>query len=189
LRMRQSSDPQSRNIASRNGPIDQEFLWPTEPSPRSKRMKSDIDRPVPCDEMPTVTHLVQIRRKLLRWGKANFREFAWRHEADGWLTLVAEILLQRTRAEQVERTFIPFSHRFPKYSDVLNADPIEIENITTHLGIHGRAAVIRELASWIADHGDECREKNLSKAWAIRSRWLTNDKQACGNRGCQCYDG
>lgn len=140
---------------------------------------NEADRRARCDEMASAAHLVQIRKKLMRWGGANFRNFAWRHEDNGWLTLVAEILLQRTRAEQAEQAFIQFSHRFPNYSALLSAEPSEVEDITRHLGIHDRADVIRDLASWIADHHGELpsTEKELREIRGIgpytAAAWLS----------------
>ncbi len=47
----------------------------------------------------------RIRRRILRWGRANYREYPWRAERDPWLSFLAELLLQRTRASQVEAVF------------------------------------------------------------------------------------
>lgn len=42
-----------------------------------------------------------LRALLLRWGVTGIRSFPWRQSRNPWEVLVAEILLQKTRAEQV----------------------------------------------------------------------------------------
>jgi len=42
-----------------------------------------------------------LRRQLLRWGRANFREFPWRHDRDPYRLLITEVLLKQTGARQI----------------------------------------------------------------------------------------
>ncbi len=39
-----------------------------------------------------------IARDLTRWGRRNAREYPWREELPLWQALIAEVMLQRTRA-------------------------------------------------------------------------------------------
>src|SRR5438309_1736871 len=57
--------------------------------------------------------ILRIRRRLLRWGRANYISYAWRTEIDPWLSLVAELLLQRTRAAQVEPVCRELARNYP----------------------------------------------------------------------------
>ena len=55
-----------------------------------------------------------VRRSLLRWYETHGREFPWREEGATLYHLVlAELLLQRTRAETVTAFFGDFTIRFP----------------------------------------------------------------------------
>jgi A/G-specific adenine glycosylase len=46
-------------------------------------------------------HTKYFKTKLIRWGQSNFADFPWRNPHKKWYCLVAEIMLQRTKAEQV----------------------------------------------------------------------------------------
>lgn len=50
---------------------------------------------------------------LLRWHKSNARSFPWRQTQDPYSILVAELFLQRTRAEQVVPVYERFISQFP----------------------------------------------------------------------------
>ena len=53
-----------------------------------------------------------LRRKIKKWGKENYAAFPWRSTKNKWHALVAEIMLQRTRAEQVTPVFLSFTRNF-----------------------------------------------------------------------------
>lgn len=62
------------------------------------------------------------RKLVLRWGRQNFNDFPWRRSENPWHGLVAEIMLQRTRADQVLPVFMTFASRYQRPEDFL-ADP------------------------------------------------------------------
>jgi len=96
--------------------------------------------------------VVRTRRRLLRWGRANFRSFPWRHEQNEWLALAAEILLQRTRATQVQAAFPAFKASYAAPALLLEARE-NADEITRHLGLHGRVEVLVEVAGEIVRRG------------------------------------
>lgn len=104
------------------------------------------DEPEPL--MPDRT-MRAIRRRLLAWGRRNRLQFAWRSEPDPWLTLVAELLLQRTRAAQVEPVFQQFRDLYPTAAALVAAGPEAAQRVTAHLGIHWRGPLLYELAEAI----------------------------------------
>ena len=53
-------------------------------------------------------HRPRITRALIRWGRRNARAYPWREQLPLWQALIAEVMLQRTRAEQVVPTFNEF---------------------------------------------------------------------------------
>ena len=97
--------------------------------------------------------IVRVRRRLLAWGRANRADYAWRRERDPWLTLVAEFLLQRTRAAQVEPVFIQFSQLYPTADALVRAGPGAAQNVTARLGIHWRGPLLFRLAETVAENG------------------------------------
>ena len=101
------------------------------------------------DHLPDITDsdIQYIRRKVLEWGRANFKEFPWRHLSNQWHSLVVEIMLQRTKADQVEPVFLEFVERYPAPEDYL-ADTDS--NVFEHLGLPQRREWLKALAHEIS---------------------------------------
>ncbi|MCU0514082.1 MAG: hypothetical protein MUE40_16115 [Anaerolineae bacterium] len=89
-----------------------------------------------------------LREQLLTWGAANFAAFPWRTPASLWHALAAEVMLQRTRAEQVVPAYNAFVQRYPTPAH-LAADPDSAVFAT--LGLHWREPLLRDLARALAD--------------------------------------
>lgn len=98
--------------------------------------------------------LQRIRRRIRRWGAQHFQSYSWRHDVDGWLTLVAELFLQRTQARQVEKVYLEFRARYPNPRAVLNADPDDLSRLIGSLGLASRTAVLYEVARVFVDCGE-----------------------------------
>ena len=94
-----------------------------------------------------------IQRRLLRWSKSRPVTFPWREERDPWLTLAAEIMLQRTRAAQVEPVFLEFKQRFPSAAQLVAAGPAAVRALTDRLGLHWRGALLCRAAQAVAEAG------------------------------------
>ena len=64
----------------------------------------------------TTQHISWLRRRLLSWFARNGRSFPWREAGrTPYEVVVAEILLQRTTAAGVARTYIGFLKRYPSW--------------------------------------------------------------------------
>ena len=94
------------------------------------------------------------------WGEANFADFPWRTTTNRWHALSAEIMLQRTRAEQVVPAFEDFVKKYPTPAD-LAADPDS--KVFATLGLHWREALIRDLAKELAGKDVPESRKDLLK--------------------------
>ena len=90
------------------------------------------------------------RSKILAWGVCHFRDFPWRFCNNRWHCLVAEVMLQRTRAEQVLPVFREFAEKYAHPALYL-ADPLA--NVFLRLGLSQRDERFRALASAVALHG------------------------------------
>jgi A/G-specific adenine glycosylase len=88
-------------------------------------------------------------------------------EVDPWLTLVAEVLLQRTQARQVIETFNAFRLAFPTAKHVVESEPDELRRTLFPLGLHSRADVIRALAE-LAVYNDGQPPEDAERLRAIR---------------------
>ena len=85
--------------------------------------------------------LTKLRGKLLAWYSVNGRSLPWR--APGATTfekICVEVLLQRTRAETVARTYPVFFGRFRDWSDLAAVSIEELEGQLRPLGLWRRRA-------------------------------------------------
>lgn len=95
----------------------------------------------------------RIREHIRRWGRRNFQSHPWRSDVDGWLTFVAELLLQRTQARQVEQVYLKFRKHYPSPEELLNADPNKVSEFIGTLGLAFRTAILYEIAQAAVSRG------------------------------------
>ncbi len=97
--------------------------------------------------------VVRLRERLLRWGRANFQVYPWRAESDPWLSLVAEFLLQRTRASQVQSVYLELRQKFPTAESLAASGTQGVRALTDRLGLHWRGPLLVEVAKRVALRG------------------------------------
>jgi A/G-specific adenine glycosylase len=86
--------------------------------------------------------------KLIKeWASDNLRVFPWRMTRDPFKILIAEVLLQRTRAEQVAPIYTNFIKKFPDSYSLSKATIPEIETELSSLGLKKRGKIIYDLAN------------------------------------------
>jgi len=100
-------------------------------------------------------------RRLMTWARRSSRSYPWRHENDPYRLAVTELMLVRTRAEQVARVWAGFFEKFPTLAALTGADPAEVETVLRPLGLRWRTqrivAFSRAASSrpdWLAVPGD-----------------------------------
>lgn len=93
-----------------------------------------------------------MRRALLRWYAEKGRDFPWRIERNNLYHLVvAEFLLQRTRAETVSAFFDVFMTRFPSWKALADASAEDIGKFLRPIGLwRRRSESLSALAKAIA---------------------------------------
>lgn len=86
--------------------------------------------------------------RLAVWFAYHGRTFPWRaRSASPFHLLLAELLLQRTRATIVVAEWPRITLRLTNWSDIVACDPEELEDLLSPLGLaHRRSAAIKELA-------------------------------------------
>lgn len=92
-----------------------------------------------------------MRKRLIHWGRINFSPFPWRYDTNHFHTLVAELLIQRTKAEQVVPVYQRFKERFPNPSALSTASVQEIEAVIAPLGLKWRAKFLSELGKRLVE--------------------------------------
>lgn len=96
------------------------------------------------------THKIALFRKaLLRWWIHSRREFPWRQaRASKYHLIVSEVLLQRTKAENVAAFWPFFAGRFPSWRSLARATTIQIERVLRPIGLSNqRSPRLRALAT------------------------------------------
>ncbi len=85
---------------------------------------------------------------LLEWWEENKRDFPWRHTEDPYEILIAEMLLRKTTARQVEKIYNDFLAKYPDPRTLAEADVNELKDILRPLGMeHKRAELFRKFGS------------------------------------------
>ena len=103
-------------------------------------------------QIPESLKISRFRVKLLRWFDDNGRAFPWRKSlASKYQRIIAEILLQRTRAETVATFFPEFIRDHPSWRRLSCASIEDLQRYLQPIGLwRRRAASIRTLAREMA---------------------------------------
>ncbi len=88
----------------------------------------------------------EIQRKLMKWGEKNIRDYPWRFTNDIYKIIVAEVMLQRTGADQVKDIYIEFIKNFPDFKSIVSAGKENIEFEIRQLGLFWRADLLYRMA-------------------------------------------
>lgn len=96
----------------------------------------------------------RFRHLLIKWGKENFRDFPWRKTRNPYNVLVAEILLHRTRADQVVPLYNEFLKKFPTIEALADASEDDVTELLHPLGLRWRAKLLHKIAKAIVRQYD-----------------------------------
>jgi A/G-specific adenine glycosylase len=91
-------------------------------------------------------NLDELVEVLVAWGKANFRDYPWRKTSNRFHALIAEIMLQRTKADQVLPVYEAFTRKYSSPKDVCLDSPEKVTEILKPLGLSWRARKILDLS-------------------------------------------
>lgn len=86
---------------------------------------------------------------LLEWWQSNKRDYPWRNTTDPYQLLVAEVLLHRTRADQVVPLFDLFLAEYPIIEALAAADRERVRNILAPAGLRWRVDLLVRCAEII----------------------------------------
>jgi len=101
---------------------------------------------------PSVTQKVAAMRKsLCSWGSEHGRDYPWRHTRDPYRILIAEILLHRTRADQVCPVYLRFLDLFPDLLSLIHAEPESVKALMAPLGLRWRTDLLLKMVREIGE--------------------------------------
>ena len=83
---------------------------------------------------------------LLGGTKGGKRDFPWRRTSDPYLVLISEIMLHRTKANQVVYIFNDFVKKYPDIGSIANISETELYQLLRPLGLHWRTKLIKSMA-------------------------------------------
>jgi len=106
---------------------------------------------------------------LLEWYQKNGRSYAWRRKNDPYEILIAEIMLQRTKADQVEPVYLSFIRTFPTPKELNDASRKEVETHFAKLGLMWRAVLVKSLAAELVTRFDERVPSNREQLLSLSS--------------------
>lgn len=84
--------------------------------------------------------------RVLQWGTNNARSFPWRETGNPYNILVAEMLLRKTSADQVNHVYKQFLKSFPTLESLACADSNVIHSHIIRLGLDGRSKWMKDVA-------------------------------------------
>lgn len=88
-----------------------------------------------------------IQRRVLRWYRTNGRDFPWRYQQDPWHVLLAELLLQRTRADLVVPVYGRVLELWPTAGSLADAPSDRVMRVLNPLGFVHRNERIQAAAA------------------------------------------
>ncbi|HMS57954.1 MAG TPA: hypothetical protein PKA49_03790 [Tepidiformaceae bacterium] len=100
--------------------------------------------------------IVAVTEIVSAWGRQHRASYPWRgSEVPLWQKLVAEVMLLRTRAQQVVPVWEQFARRFPSTKALREAGPSELAGVAAGLGLSWREGLLQELLVELGTIGDE----------------------------------
>jgi len=104
-----------------------------------------------------------LQENLLQWYEVSGRHFPWRNKSiTNYQKVIAEVLLQRTKAETVSKFYSQFVIDFPNWQSLANAELLTIEEYLKPIGLYRQRSV---------------RLQNLAKEMVKRNGRLPRDRQ------------
>lgn len=93
------------------------------------------------------------RGKISRWYPKKGRQFPWRNKsASKYQLIIAEVLLQRTKAETVANFHLSFIEKFPSWKVLAKAKKKDLQNFLNPIGLwRQRATAIKKLSVEMAE--------------------------------------
>lgn len=94
---------------------------------------------------------------LLEWFQLNKRDFSWRNRVlSPFQQLIAEMMLQKTNANQVEKVFPKFIKDYPNAKSIVDLEEKKLVEILQPLGLFNRRARdLKKTAQKILKNGNE----------------------------------
>ncbi len=117
------------------------------------------------------------QKNLLDWFEQNGRDFPWRKKnLSSYKKVIAEVLLQRTRAETVAKFYPIFLEKYPTWNSLNRTSIKTLEKTLTPVGLYKqRAALLKKLAKEMVRLKKRLpREKEEIEKLPFAGQYITN---------------
>jgi len=117
------------------------------------------------------------QERVLKWYLVNGRRFPWRNKtASNYMIILAELLLQRTRAETVSKFYYAFLEKYPSWEALRNADNYELSSFLRPFGLVNRRTTTMKLlaAEMVKQRGEYPRERGELESLPGIGQYITN---------------
>jgi A/G-specific adenine glycosylase len=104
------------------------------------------------NKLPMLQEITKFRKAITRWFRKSGRRYPWRDAEDPFRILVAEMMLQRTKADQVVPVYQNFFSNFKTPSDVATVNMRKLNQILYPLGLRWRIKRFKEVSQAILKH-------------------------------------
>lgn len=116
--------------------------------------------------LPLIQDISLFRNELMHWFENNQRDYPWRKTGDPFRVLIAEIMLRRTKADQVRDVYNKLFRKYPDVRSMAEADRKQLEQILYPLGLKWRTPAFGLVAR-------EIREKYQYKVPQTREELMS----------------
>jgi len=111
-----------------------------------------VDHELEVGGSRATVNLPALRRALLDWAAISGRSFPWRETDNPFHVLVAEMMLRRTRAQQVVPIYQKFLATYPDATTLANAPPEAIVQALYSLGLAWRVPAFQAMARALVEN-------------------------------------
>jgi len=98
------------------------------------------------EDMPSVKDIRISRSRIIRWFNKNSRNYPWRETCDPFKVLIAEMMLRRTKADQVKQVYDRLFTEYPDVEAMANAEDKKLEQVLYPLGLRWRTPAFGSVA-------------------------------------------
>lgn len=101
--------------------------------------------------------------KVLTWSKGNLRDYPWRRNRNPYKILISEVLLTRTKADQVVPVFLNFMDFYPNLERFLDMKISLVKSLIKSLGLKKRAETFKEISCQLKNNHNAKIPNTLSE--------------------------
>lgn len=94
------------------------------------------------------------KARILDWSQSHPRPYPWRSTTSPFAVLIAEVMLRRTRADQVAPVFMRFINRFPDPARLAAASDDDVCHLVRPLGLAWRVPAFKHLGTALVRNHD-----------------------------------